>query len=317
MTAAPIDSTESDERPAEGRSTHPLIGLGRDAIRGWGMLTAPWRPDPEFLVIGAKRGGSTSFYYDLLAHPQIAPLFPRPDRLPKAELTKGVHYFDVNHDRGARWYRSHLPSTTARRRLAVTAGTPVITGEASPYYLFHPAAADRAADLVPGARIIAVLRDPVLRTYSHWKERRRQGRETLDFTAALAAEDGRIGDAEARLVASDDAYSYAHEQQSYARQSEYAPALQRWYDRFSRDRILVLASEDYYADPAAALGRTYEFLGLPPLPDRAAASGEVRNAAEGDPIEPAVARQLAARFRPLNADLERLTQRRFPWPDRI
>lgn len=316
---APADRIEppdpaQDERPATGRSGNPVVGLGRDAIRGWGMLTARWRPDPEFLVIGAKRGGSTSFYYDLLAHPQIAPLFPRPDHLPKAELTKGVHYFDVHYDRGARWYRSHLPSTTARRRLEASAGTPVITGEASPYYLFHPAAARRAAELVPDARIVAVLRDPVLRTYSHWKERRRQGREPLDFPAALAAEDARIGDAETRLVASDAAYSYAHEQQSYARQSEYAPALRRWYDAFPRERILVLASEDYYADPADALARTHDFLGLPARPS--GSTGEVRNAAEGDPLDPDVARALAVRFAPLNAELEDLTRRRFPWPDR-
>ena len=310
---AESDPSEPGARPAAGRSTNRAIGLGRDAIRGWGMLTAHWRPDPEFLVIGAKRGGSTSFYYDLLAHPQIAPLFPRPDRLPKAELTKGVHYFDVNHDRSARWYRSHLPSAAVRRRIATASGDPVITGEASPYYLFHPAAARRAADLVPQAKIIAVLRDPVLRTYSHWKERRRQGSEPLDFGAALAVEDERIGDAEARLVASDGAYSYAHEQQSYARQSEYAPALARWYEAFPRERILVLASEDYYADPIAALARTHEFLGLVALPGASSSAGEVRNAAAGEPIDVDIAHGLAQRFAPLNTALETLTGQSFRW----
>ena len=90
-----------------------LIQAGRTTIRGYGMSTAHWRPDPEFLIIGAKRGGSTSFYYDLMGHPQLAPLFPRPDHLPKAEATKGVHYFDSNYWRGERWYRSWLPSTSA------------------------------------------------------------------------------------------------------------------------------------------------------------------------------------------------------------
>ena len=227
-----------------------------------------------------------------------------------------MHYFDVHYDRGERWYRSHLPSTTARRRLAATAGDPVITGEASPYYLFHPAAAARAAELAPQARIIAVLRDPVMRTYSHWKERRRSGVEPLDFADALAAEDERIGDTEARLIASPHAYSYAHEQQSYARQSEYAPALRRWFEHFPSDRILVLASEDYYTDPAAVLDRTYAFLGLPGEAAVRRTPGEVRNAAEGDPIAPDVAARLAQRFAPLNAALERLTARTFPWPDR-
>ena len=64
------------------RSRELVITSGRAAIRGYGLATARWRPDPKFLVIGAKRGGSTSLYYDLLSHSAICPLFPRPDRLP-------------------------------------------------------------------------------------------------------------------------------------------------------------------------------------------------------------------------------------------
>lgn len=200
-----------DTRPRTGRSSNPLVSLGREVIRTYGRATADLRLDPDFLIIGAKRGGSTSFYYDLLRHSHVCPLFPRPDHLPKGEPTKGIHFFDQNFDRGERWYRAHLPSRFARQRLAARVGPPVITGEASPYYLFHPAAAERAAALVPNVKIIAVLRDPVMRTFSHWKERRRSNREDLDFAAALAAEDARLGDVERRLAADPAAYSYAHE----------------------------------------------------------------------------------------------------------
>ena len=300
----------TERRPRIGRSANPAIALGRNAIRGFGMATAHWRPDPEFLVIGSKRGGSTSFFFDLLAHPQVCPLFPRPDHLPKAEATKGIHFFDQNYFRGERWYRGHLPSTAARDRLARQVGAPVITGEASPYYLFHPAAADRAADMLPDAKIIAVLRDPVMRTYSHWKERRRDRREPLDFLDALAVEDERIGDAEQRLVADPAAYSYAHEQQSYARQSEYDVALERWYRRYPAEQILVLASEDYYADPTGALGSAFAFLGLEP---RDVGGGEVRNAAAGDRLDPEIRAALAERFAPHNARLAEITGRSFPW----
>ncbi len=300
----------TEQRPQIGRSGNPVMALGRTTIRGFGMATARWRPDPEFLIIGSKRGGSTSFFFDLLAHPQVCPLFPRPDHLPKGEATKGIHFFDQNYFRGERWYRGHLPSTAVRGRLARRVGPPVITGEASPYYLFHPAAAVRAADTVPDAKIIAVLRDPVMRTYSHWKERRRNRREPLDFLDALAVEDQRIGDAEQRLVADPGAYSYAHEQQSYARQSEYDVALERWYRRFPADRILVLASEDYYADPAGVLATAFTFLGIEP---RDVGGGEVRNAAAGDRLDPDVRARLAQRFAPHNARLAEMTGRSFPW----
>lgn len=287
-----------------------VIASGRRAVRAWGMATARWRPDPEFLIIGAKRGGSTSLYFELLSHPQVVPLFPRPDHLPKTTATKGIHYFDQNYERGDRWYRSHLPSRLARAAQERNLGGPVITGEASPYYLFHPAAAERAGRLLPEARIIAVLRDPVERTYSHWKERRRSNAEPLDFAAALAAEDERVGDVEERLRREPAFHSYAHEQQSYARQSEYDTALQRWYDHFPRAQILVLAAENYYADPNGALARVQRHLGLPV---RELAAGSVRNAAAGAEMDPATRLRLAARFEQHNRRLEELTGVSFNW----
>lgn len=275
------------------------------------MLTARLRPLPEFVMIGAKRGGTTSFYYDLLEHRQICPLFPPPNRLPgKARASKGTDFFDQNYFRGERWYRSYFPTYVARRRQQRRAGGPVISGEASTYYMFHPGAPERAAATVPDTLILAVLRDPVLRTYSHWKERRREGREKLSFVDALAAEDDRIGPVEDRLRSDPTFYSYAHEQQSYARQSEYDRSLERWLAHYPRRQILVLRSEDYYRNPETTLRRATDFLGLEPQP---IASGTIREKAGGESIDPAVADRLAARFAGNNQRLEELTGQSFDW----
>ena len=297
-------------RPVVGRHQGRVMTAGRTAIRLFGQATARWRPDPEFLVIGAKRGGSTSFFFDLLEHPQVAPLFPRPDHLPKATTTKGIHYFDQNYAHGERWYRAHLPSRFVRDRQAREAGGPVITGEASPYYLFHPSAPERAARLLPRVKLIAVLRDPVERTYSHWKERRRAGAEDLDFADALAAEDARLAGVTDELLARPDYYSYAHEQQSYARQSEYDVCLERWLAHYPREQLLVVSSEEYYADQQAVLDRALDFLGLPSAP---VATGEVRNAAAGGGLDGPLRDRLAARFAPHNDRLAELVGERFDW----
>ncbi len=298
------------DRGLRAETREGVLAVGRHAIRGFGMATSHWRPDPEFLIIGAKRGGSTSFYYDLLGHSQICQLFPRPERLPKSDSTKGIHYFDTNYFRGERWYRSWLPSTLVRNRQQARVDAPVITGEASPYYLFHPGAAQRASALLPRAKIIAVLRDPVMRTYSHWKERRRNKVEELSFVDALAAEDDRIGDVTERLRSDPRFRSYAHENLSYARQSEYDLALNAWFARYSARQVLILASEDYYREPQACLGRALDFLGLPPEP---IASGEIRNAAAGDELDPRIRASLAERFAPHNERLEMLTGQHLPW----
>jgi hypothetical protein len=164
--------------------------------------------------------------------------------------------------------------------------------------------------MLPDAKILAVLRDPVLRTYSHWKERRRNHAEPLAFSAALDAEDARLGGDEARLKTDPSFYSYAHEQQSYARQSEYATALERWYAVYPAEQILVFASEDYYERPQATLDRVLDFLGVPREP---IASGQVRNAAAGSDMDPTVRTRLRERFAPYNAELRALTGQPFPW----
>lgn len=261
-----------------------VIDSGRATIRGFGMATAGMRPDPDFLLIGAKRGGSTSYYFDLISHPQVLELFPRPDRLPKAAATKGIHYFDSNYFRGPRWYASHLPSARVRTAQQLTTDGPVVTGEGSPYYLTHPAAAMRVANDLPQVKLIAVLRDPVQRAYSHWKERVREGREPLSFMDALKAEPSRTGDDASRLRRDPHFYSYAHEHQTYLTQSMYGAALARWRSEFPESSFLIIRSEDYYADPAVELNRAARFLRIEESRFR---PGEPLNAAPGSGLDDA------------------------------
>ncbi|MBA3780857.1 MAG: sulfotransferase domain-containing protein [Nocardioides sp.] len=282
----------------------------KKAVRSAGVRTSWLRPMPDFLVIGAKRGGSTSLYFDLLAHPSYVQLYPPPVPGLKSTATKGVHFFDENYDHGIDWYRSYMPMRATRALNARRHGAAPVVGEASPYYLFHPVAASRAYAAVPETRVVALLRDPVARTYSHWKERRREGAEDLDFLAALDAEPKRLAGEREKLLADPGYHSYAWEQQSYATQSLYADALRPWLDLFGRERVLVAASEDYYADPLSVLRRIDEFLGVPP---RATSTGKVRNQAPGEPLPAEVRARLEKFFASPNRELVGLLGQDLPW----
>lgn len=285
-------------------------GWLKRGVREVGTLTSSLRPLPDFLVIGTKRGGTTSFYFDLIEHPSVLQLFPPPVPGLKGDATKGVHYFDSNFTRGPRWYRSYMPTRVSRARVSRRHGVRAVAGEASPFYLFHPDAARRAQATAPDARLVVLLRDPAQRAYSHWKERRRNGAEDLDFLDAVEAEAGRLSGERDRLVQDPGYLSYAWEQQSYVTQSRYAASLRPWIDLFGRDRLLVLASEDYYADPVRVLGDVDDFLGLP---RRVASSGAVRNAAPGAALPPEVAERLRDLLADDTASLLELTGRDFPW----
>lgn len=306
-----MDSVRRELWPTvAGRPVPPaVVRAGRATFRGYGSLTAAARPLPEFLLIGAKRSGTTSFFFDLLAHPGVLPLFPSARLLPKQRDGKGPHFFDSEHARGLRWYRSHFPSRFERARVSRHAGR-VLTGEASPYYLYHPLAPERAAQAVPRAKLLLLLRDPVERTFSHWREQVRNGVETLGFEQALAAEAERVGDDEARLARGEITTSFAHEQQSYAAQSEYDTGLARWLTHFPREQLHVVVSEDYYRDPVAAVAGALDFLGLEPSRSSA---GRTLNAAPGAGMEPGTRQALTERFAPSVRRVEELCGRSFPW----
>lgn len=224
---------------------------GRAAQVGAARATARWRRLPDTLVIGTQRGGTTYLFDCLAAHPMIA----RP-------FVKEVHYFTDHWHCGEAWYRAHFP---------LAAGGPVArdpsmcsrTVDATPYYLFHPHAAERAARTVPHARVVALLRCPADRAYSHYQHSVRRGWETMPFDAALECEPDRIAAEHERIVHDTRYRSIPHRVFSYAARGRYAAQLDRWFTHFSRDRVLVIRSEDLFANPEREYLRTLDFLGLP------------------------------------------------------
>jgi len=276
------------------------------------MATARWRTEPDLVIIGVKRGGTTSLFRDLERHPAMCPLVPSAQRLPLRENQKGVHYFDSNFERGDRWYRSHFPTRFARSIRARTT-TSTFTAEASPYYFFQPRAASRASAALPSTQFVVLLRDPIERTVSHWAEQTRNGVETLPLADALDAEAERIGDDAERLRSGPLQASHAHEQQSYAAQSEYADSMQRWFDCAGTERVTVLFSEDYYRDPASTIGTITNLLDVDSMPDDEV--GGHRNAApRPGAVDPDIEQRLIARFSPDVARIADLIGAQPPWP---
>ena len=248
-----------------------------------------WR-GPDFIVIGAQRSGSTSLYRYLTQHPLVAPA-----------ATKEVKYFSYFHDRPWGWYRRQFPPTLPPNGL---------TGEATPYYLFHPHAARRIREQAPNARLITVLRNPVDRAYSHYLHERRRGTEFLSFEEALAREDSRLSGEEAKMVADEGYASLAHQNFSYQARGRYAEQLRRWLAHVPRDRLLVVRSEDLYADPVAALDEVTTFLDLPPV---ALTEAVPHNQARYPPMRRQTRTDLEAEFASSNDDLRQMLGDRFTW----
>lgn len=227
------------------------------AARLYTVPTAGLRPAPEFLIIGAQRCGTTSLYKYLAQHPHFRSATLR---------TKGVHFFDTRFEKGIAWYRAHFPTAMYRAWFRARHGADLVTGEASPYYLFHPHVPYRIARHLPQVKLIVMLRDPIERTYSQWQHELSRGFEHLSvFEDALDAEPGRLAGEVERFEA-DPAYkSPSHQHHSYMARSRYADQLEVYRSLFPAEQILVLRAEDFFADPGVEYARVLDFLGLEPF----------------------------------------------------
>ncbi|MGH2704215.1 MAG: sulfotransferase domain-containing protein [Actinomycetota bacterium] len=224
----------------------------RSGARLGALATSSLSMLPDFLIVGGKRCGSTSLYRYVVRHPAILP----------CRVTKGTHYFDVNYLKGWSWYRSQFPSRLRAGLAERARGVPPITGEASPYYMFHPLAPERIAGHLPEVKLIAVLRDPVIRAWSHYQYSVRRGFEHLPIEEALERESGRLAGEDERLR-SDPAYqSFSHRHHTYLARGRYAEHLESLSEHVPPSRVLVLQSEQMFADPKQTLKLIFDFLGL-------------------------------------------------------
>ncbi|MGL4745745.1 MAG: sulfotransferase [Dermatophilaceae bacterium] len=251
------------------------------------------RMTPGYLVVGTKRGGSTSLADWIARHPEVAPCLS----------PKGTHYFDVNWHRGEAWFRSAFPKPAPGTK---------ITGEASPYYMFHPLAPERIAATLPEVKLIACLRDPVARAWSHHAYEVTRGHEDLGFEEALDAEAGRLRGEEERLR-SDPGYDSSHWRfHAYQRRGHYAEQIRALHRAVGAERVLVVQSERLFADPQTELAAVWQFLGLAPfVPEDVRPQNA--NAPYGSMPEHLVAR-LQEYYQPHNDQLAAILGAEVRWP---
>ena len=224
---------------------------------------------------------------------------------------KGVHYFDTDYHRSERWYFAHFASRAERDRRAAEVGHEAVVGEASPYYLFHPAAAERMSRTIPRAKIVVLLRDPVKRAISHHRHMVWEGHEPIeDLDEALDLEDVRLKGVEQRLLNDETLVSRPHQHFSYVARGRYASQLERLYGHFPKENVLVMATETLIGDSKASLSTIQSFVGLEPDPT---IDLEKRNASSRFEPRPETLARLSEEFRESNARLRGMVDVAIPW----
>lgn len=247
---------------------------------------------PNLIVIGAQKCGTSGLHYYLGLHPEISISSP-----------KELNFFiaERNWPRGLDWYRSRFD------------GSAPVRVEASPNYTAYPqhtGVPERMAEVVPDARLIYIVRDPIERIAAHWVHNYSKGRHEGQLEAILRPKT------------------------SYIARSRYAMQLERFLAVYPRERVLVLENEDLRARRDETLRTVFGFAGADPdFTDRRFASvrhktdRKTRLSALGERIEsrhPAVERSelsaklwsVARSYWPLGIRIER-PQVREAIPDEV
>ena len=202
--------------PAQKTESTPAAAPSNGASSATGAL-------PNLIIIGAQKCGTSGLHYHLGLHPEVSMSKP-----------KELNFFieERNWPRGEEWYRRHFDPQAKVR------------GEASPNYTAFPqhvGVPERMASVVPDAKLIYVVRDPLQRIAAHWVHNYAKRREKGTLAETLS-----------------------HPNTSYLQRSQYAMQLQQFLNHFPRESIMILDQEDFRKDRGETLRRVFEFAGADP-----------------------------------------------------
>lgn len=269
-----------------------IAGPLKGAVKGYRRLTARYRTLPDFLVIGSRKCGTTSLYEYLTEHPCVLPA-----------LSKEIFYFSHHHARGELWYRRNFPLRAEQRFWSMRRGSRVLTGEATPSYFNDPAVPDRVRQTNPAVKLAVMFRDPVAAVYSAYQFGIARGTYTaarVPFRDLVESELARL---ERDPTATDGGAMLLP-------RYVYADHLERGYDVFPREQILLMCLEWFAAAPQEQFDRLTDFLELDRQTGRSFAPHNVNSYRV---LDPDLRDRLREFYRSHNERLADLTSLAFPW----
>jgi hypothetical protein len=220
---------------------------------------------PTFLIIGAPKAGTTTLHYALSQHPEV---FMCP--LKEAGFFWAYGQPIKLHGPGAEKLRNRLVTRLDDyEKLFIDAQQAKAIGESSVRYLASPAAPQNIHNLIPDARLVAILRQPADRAFSAFAHNKRDGLEPCkDFAEAIA---------EDRQGKRDD-WQFCR----YLNRGFYYASLKRYLEYFDRGQIHISLLEDLIQDPKGLMQGLYSFIGVdesfvPDLSHKHNVSGVIRN----------------------------------------
>jgi hypothetical protein len=193
--------------------------------------------DPDYLIIGAQKCGTTTLFNYLSNHPQVS-----------NPAKKELHYFDLNFEKPFSWYQSFFEGSSDQ-----------VSGEATPFYLYGYNIPQRIYQKIPTVKIIVLLRNPIDRAYSHFHMQKDRKIEPFhSFSKAIQREEERLSLSDPFSLSKHS--SYIHH--SYLDRGNYYAQLLRWSVYFDISSFLYIFSEELFSSPKSVYQAVCSYLNI-------------------------------------------------------
>lgn len=259
-------------------------------------LTSFERVKPSIFLPGIKKGGTTSVYNYLIQHPQI-----------KSNVQKEPHYFDLFYNKGEAWYLGNFPVKNVFSR------KDVFTCDATPTYIFDLNTIERIKNYNPKAKLIFVLRNPKIRSYSEYQYCLKllyQGKEHSSFEERIEDELKWLKENEKNFTDLEFINTIPQKARLMG-MGLYFVYLQEWFKHFDQNQIFVTTSERLFEETSEVLKEIVEFLGLEPY-DYQNLEKYNENKYSRSYDSPTFTK-IAEFYKPYNLSLEKLLGRKLNW----
>ena len=259
-------------------------------------ITGSIRVLPDFIIIGAMKCGTTSLYYDICEHPCTLPA-----------AYDEIGFFDSNFHLGLNWYRSMFPRKKQIENIRKKEGM-AITGEDTPFYFWNPLAAKRMQKILPNAKLIVILRNPIDRAYSQYQDVVSREPNYTSFETIVKNEIS-MQETYPNSITEEN-FEVFNKKDSYLLKGIYVEQLKIWTKLFSEKNILILSTETLNSEPIATLKSVFQYLNLPYYKIK---NPQHQKQKKYDPMNPKTRKLLIEFFKPHNERLFKLIGKKFEW----
>ena len=262
--------------------------------------------EPNFIIVGFAKCGTTAFYDYLNQHPQVLPAVHK-ELFTLSKLVRKTQNFETRN-----W---SSPSPERRSYLAHFAPRPkgkyFVTGEASTGNII-PGVEKIISSWFPNIKIIALIREPVRRTISHYEQRLRNGGQRKSLEEVINSELKELqGMSDPAKTVNERLRNAAEEGWGeHLAMSLYVYTLERWMRLFPQEKFLIVKNADLAQYPAATMNQAFDFLGLP---ECNSIEYKPRNIGSYPNVDENLLSLLSEFFRPHNQRLEEFLGRKMNW----